>query len=468
MTNRSEKKLNADIDAYAKAAGRSAAGMAGAQGREAVSAARKVKSQLYSYGKQAAEVAPDASRSGAAGTTSAAHPTGFVEGAAATDTLINNMRVTTTVAKTETVDLVMTDTGEIKQVMLRRPVDGQLAVIDWINFTVLEDTWFKTAREVMIDDDQIITEASRQLEKIFGFGITVHRQRGMNFYRDSWMLGDDFGFVCFGAQRGTMLITLNGHGCANAVEGWERRLYDFLTKTAIRPVISRIDIAHDDLEGSYLSVEWADRQWEIGGFTASSGGQSPEIEHIGNWKRPNGKGRTLTVGRRRSGKFCRFYEKGKKEGDKSSLWLRVEVEFKSGDRVIPFDVLLDPSSYFCAAYPCFSEFAQVDTPARIEVKRKTAEIVIDASIETTRHQFGKYIRVFRDLFGDKEALDLICHPDKNAWPKRLKPLTDTSQTSPTPIHRQEKPEVPSWIDFITAVPSFGLNGENGFHRAVYQ
>ncbi|MNR75988.1 Replication initiation factor [compost metagenome] len=420
------------------------------------SSAKKVKAQIYGQGKAVGALSDEGGRG-----IPQPHPTGLPQVAELAETPINNMGVTTTRAKTEMVELVMTDSGEVKQVMVRIPTEGQCAVIDWVNFTVLEDTWFRSARETLIDDEAIVMEASRQLEKIFGFGVTSHRDRGMNFYRDSWVLGDDFGFVCFGGQRQTMLVTLTGQGCANAIAGWENRLYDFLTTTAIRPVISRIDLAHDDFDGSYLSVDWAEKTWITGGFSASTGGEPPSIERIGNWHRPSGKGRTLTIGRRTSGKFTRFYEKGKKEGCKASPWLRAEVEFKSSDRIIPFHVLLTPSDFFAAAYPCFEEFAHVDTPQRVPVKQKTAEIVIDACIEVTRHQFGKYIRVFRELYGDKAALDMISSPDKNAWPKRMKPLTSNAHTGGESMHHKfAVPTVPSFINFIKAVPSFGLNGKN--------
>jgi phage replication initiation protein len=396
-----------------------------------------------------------------------AHSTGLVEGAAADSPPINNMGVTITLAKMGLVNLVMSDTGDTKQIMVRIPAAGQCAVIDWVNFTVLEDTWFKTARQTLISDEEILLEASRFLEKIFGFGITLNRNSGMNLYRNSWLLGENFGFVCFGGQRQTMLITLNGHGCANAIEGWEKRLYQFLTEVAVRPAITRIDLAHDDLDGGYLSVDWAEKKWHDGGYTMATGGQPPSIERIGNWHRPSGKGRTLTIGRRISGKFTRFYEKGKKEGDKLSAWLRCEVEYKSSDRLIPFNVLLAPSDYFAATYPCFAEFTAVDTPERIMVKHKTAVIMIDAAIEITKHQFGKYLRIFRDLYGDKEALDLVCNPDKDAWPKRIKQICANAETSPTPIHRQEKPFVMPFINFIQSVASCGLNAENGFPMANY-
>jgi phage replication initiation protein len=360
------------------------------------------------------------------------------------------------------VDLVMTDSGKVKTVMVRRPAPTQSCIIDWINFTVLEDTFFKTARQTLIADEQIIEEASRQFEKIFGFGITEQRPNGKNFYRDSWVLGDKMGFVCFGNQRSTMLVMLSGQGCQNAVPGWEQRLFDFLTNVAVRPSISRIDLAHDDFTGAYLSVDWADAQWDAGGFTFREGGRPPEAQQVGNWKRPSGKGRTFTVGQRSSSKFCRFYEKGKKEGDKSSPWCRCEVEFKNTNTIIPFDVLLNPTDFFAAAYPCFSHFVHVETPQRMEVKARTAQITVEACIEVTKHQFGKYIRVFRELWGDKKALDLICNEADDYWPKRMKPLTSVATSGPTPVHKQVHVQIPSFMQFITTVPSYGLNGENGF------
>lgn len=360
------------------------------------------------------------------------------------------------------VELVMTDSGKLKTVMVRRPSSTQACIVDWINFTVLEDTFFKTARQTLVTDDQIIEEASRQFEKVFGFGITDKRDRGMNFYRESWVLGDGMGFVCFGGQRATMLVSLTGQGCQNALAGWESRLHSFLTNVAVRPSISRIDLAHDDFTGAHLSVDWADAQWDAGGFSFKVGGRPPEIQHVGNWKRPSGKGRTLTVGQRTSSKFCRFYEKGRKEGDKTSPWCRCEIEFKNTNTVIPPDVLLNPTGFFLGAYPCMAQFVEVQTPQRMDVKKKTAKIVMDAAAEWLHKQAGKYLRVFRELHGDKAALDLLCNSDEDYWPKRLLPLTSDHRSGPVPVHKQTPVPVPSFMQFITTVPCYGLNGENGF------
>ncbi|WP_308924601.1 replication initiation factor domain-containing protein [Janthinobacterium sp. J1-1] len=444
-----------------------------------VSAVRSVKSRIYGVGKLAA-ACTDRSvsapalpvRIGAEAESAGLVPQ-IAQVSASEGSHINNMWENLESTESETwssicdedlgeVELVMTDSGKIKSVMVRRPSAAQTCVIDWINFSVLEDTWFKTAREQLISDDQIIVEASRQLEKIFGFGITSNRGKGMNFYRDSWVLGDGMGFVCFGGQRSTMLITLTGQGCLNAVAGWEKRLHGFLTRTAIRPTISRIDLAHDDLDGSYLSVDWAEQQWWDGGYSFKKGGRPPEIQEIGNWKRPSGKGRTLAIGQRTSSKYCRFYEKGKKEGDKLSLWCRCEIEFKNTNTIIRPDVLLDPSSFFVGAYPCLAMFATVETPARMEVKARAQHITVDDSIAVTKRQYGKYIRVFRALFGDKETLDLITNEDENAFPKRLKPFLSFADTGPAPVHVEPPPYVPSFFHFINTVPSFGLNGEHGF------
>lgn len=391
------------------------------------------------------------------------YPTVSPQEIAAPSAPINNMGENSGGA-VEAMELVLSDSGEVKQVMVRVPAPGQVCIVDWVNFTVAEDTWHRTARQTLVSDEEIIVEASRHLEKIFGFGITSKRDRGMNFYRDSWVLGDDMGFVCFGGQRATMLITLTGLGCVNAVSGWENRLARFLDTVAVRPRLTRIDLAHDDFQGAYLSVDWAEKQYHLGGYQFKRGGTPPCVERIGNWHRPRGAGRTFTVGQRTSGKFTRFYEKGKKEGDRNSNWCRVEVEFKSSDRVIPIAALTSPSEFFAAAYPCFTEFVEQATLTRMELKQKTAQVVIDACVEVTRRQFGKYIRVFRDLWGDAKTLDMISCADKDAWPKRMKPITSSHTTGDLPIHHETR--VLEFIKFINAARSFGLHRDDCTAEAI--
>jgi phage replication initiation protein len=438
--------------------------------------ARSVKSQIYSVGKLSA-----ASADRTASATALPERIGVeaekarkvpqIAHVSATECCsLNNMGENLVGAKSEywesvcnedfgDVKLVLTGKGETKTLLVRVPSAAQCCVIDWMNCTVSEDTWSNTAGRTLITDDEYVEEASRQLEKIFGFGVTTHRGQKLNFYADSWVLGDGMGFVCFGKQNRTMLIMLSGQGCASATIGWERRMYEFLTTVAVRPSISRIDLAHDDFDGSYLSVDWAYQQWKEGNFSFRQGGRPPEIQKLGNWDRPSGKGRTLTIGQRSSSKFCRFYEKGKKEGDKESSWCRCEVEFKNTNTVINPEVLLNPGKFFVGAYPGFSAFAKTDTPARMEVKARALHITMDDSVEITKRQFGKYIRVFRATYGDQETLALITNADEEAFPKRLKPFLSFHDSGPVPIHKQIKPVVQDFTQFPISPPFFGLNGE---------
>jgi phage replication initiation protein len=110
----------------------------------------------------------------------------------------------------------------------------------------------------------------------------------------------------------------------------------------------------------------------------------------------------------------------------------------------------------------FEQFGHVNESTRFEVKQRAAVINHDAAEQWLTVQCGKYIRVWRELYGDKEALDRLCCADDDFWPKRLKPLTDSATSGPIPIHKQEPVYVPGFLHFIKTVPSFGLNGENGF------
>jgi phage replication initiation protein len=318
--------------------------------------------------------------------------------------------------------MILTNDG-VKHVEYRMPAENEIAVIDWVNFTI----GIETMGDKYWQEDEYILDTHRytaaidsleaDLEHIFGFTTSSCRNSGLNFYQQSYVLGEDFGFICIGGQRNTVLIMINGRGCNFAKSGWELRLYNFLVTKAKRPKLTRVDIAHDDFEGKHISVDWGNMQDGLGGFQL--GNRAPNIEHKGNWRRPNGKGRTLCIGSRDSGKYLRLYEKGRAEGDPNDNWQRAEVEFKSIDRVLPFDMLLAPSEFFIAAYPCFRDLAQHLQPERIETISKTAQINFQTAIENLKHQYGKYINIFKEVFEPEELINLISCSDPLAYPKRL-------------------------------------------------
>ena len=339
-------------------------------------------------------------------------------------------------AMVERLQLVVTESGEVKTVAVRVPCGDQVAMIDTLRFTVSEQTFCKTAGRQLIGDDEFVLEASHVLTGIFGFGVTKDLHVRRDFYLGAWELGDGYGYVAIGgsSQRGTMLVNLTGQGCLAAKAGWEGRLYDFLVNTAARPTITRVDLAHDCMQGEY-TVDQADQWYDDGLFTVS--GRAPSHEHRGDWRNPIGKGRSLYVGRRKNGKMCRVYEKGMEQGDETSTWVRFEVEVRNDKRVIPLDVLLDPSGYFVGAYPCLRFFQKERTPQRIEVKQKAAEINVDASLQNILISYGKYAAVLRPLMGDEAFLEAITSKS-GEWPSRLK--VPGYEFCETPIHKRDVPQ----------------------------
>lgn len=369
------------------------------------------------------------------------------------DTLINNMRVNNMrvnfernpkskanwlIARQKNKDNAISKTDTVviqgrkpKLQTIRKPTNGQIAIIDWINITFDIATIGEKYRRTNEDDDKyhaICQEAVAQfaptLAKMFGkpYAIIKQNQNGANFYKYSFDFGQGYGKICIGGQRDTVLLMLNGTGCSLAPQGFEHHIHTFLTKHAVKPKITRIDLAHDDLYGEYLDVRVLDDLETQGLFHC--GGAPHTVGHVGNWKYddPTNKGLTLNLGMRESGKFSRFYERGKKFGDKQgefSNWVRAEVEFKANDRVIPFDVLLDPSSYFMGAYPIFADLFAYEKIEKLEIVQKTAAVTLNHSFDWINRQAGKYLSFYRKFMSDSEILDLLSSEDENDIPKRL-------------------------------------------------
>ena len=360
------------------------------------------------------------------------------------DTLINNMRVTggrspkfrreltekkISLSKNavSACDTIVFDGRKSKLQTIRKPTNKQIAFIDWITVSfhvaTINPKFVRTGQ----DDDEYmemcrsaVMDLTPSLMSIFGkkYHITKQFQKGRNFYQYSFDIGEGLGFVCIGGQRNTVSVTVSGNGLSMAQNGWEFQLFKFL-ENAQRGKITRIDLAHDDIKGEYLNVYELDKLESAGGFHC--GGARSTVRHDGNWKYkdPNNQGLTLYVGNRTSGKMMRAYEKGKQLGEANSKWTRVEVEYKSADRNIPFDVLLNPSAYFMGAYPCFETLFQFETSEKIKTKKKTVEVTLEHSFEVIKKQFGKYFAYFKKVMPLEEVIERVRHDDENIIPSRL-------------------------------------------------
>ncbi|MDW5418871.1 replication initiation factor domain-containing protein [Iodobacter sp. CM08] len=310
--------------------------------------------------------------------------------------------------------LVVTNTGDIVEFPQRRGWGGDHAFVDWLNITVHKSTADQYADFCVTAEDYILA-VSMRLEAIFGFGVTNKCTNGRNFYHQAYELGDGWGYLCIGGQRETILIMLNGSGCTAAKYGWEGRMHDWLINEAENPRITRVDCAYDDYMGENYSVDRAETDFDDGKFQCYRG-TAPECEQIGNWKRPNGKGRTFATGLRRSGKYSRTYERGKKFGCKESPWVRIEVEFKSVDRVIPFDILLVAGEYLAASYPAFAWINEKQ--CRIQSNKVETKINYNRALEIIQRQYGHYFDTLIHIEGSADAL--IAKIRRDGEPKRLK------------------------------------------------
>lgn len=200
-------------------------------------------------------------------------------------------------------DLFMVN-GKVKSLLNAKKVEQNIAIIDWINFTVKDDSF-----ESPFDDSltSLMYTVSEYLNNIFGFGITLIRPTGQFFYERSYDLGNKYGIVCHGGQNNSLLVSINGTGLSQATDGWESRLYKFL-HSATLPTITRIDLAHDDFAPTLFTLDNCLKEFLNGAF--KNGKRSPSVSQAGNWIQPDGRGRTLYIGKRTNGLFCRIYEKG--------------------------------------------------------------------------------------------------------------------------------------------------------------
>jgi len=233
--------------------------------------------------------------------------------------------------------------------------------------------------------------------------------RGWYGYKDHVVLGG-LGLLAFGgeAQKGTFHVELYASACARIVDwaavGLWGQLYD--------AAITRVDLAHDDLDGGSLDINRAVEWWHAGKFDAN--GRPPRSEFIDDMGSNHGK--TLYVGRRGSGKILRIYEKGKELGDPTSPWVRAEVELRNKGRTVPWEVLTQPGQYLAGAYPALRYLSAQQS--RLRTVQRAAQIGYEAMVKNLRAQGGKAVNVMCKVHqGDAAAV--VSRLVREGFPKRL-------------------------------------------------
>lgn len=184
---------------------------------------------------------------------------------------------------------------------------------------------------------------------------------------------------------GTMLVDMSGMGCS-IVDDWDAV---YATLQDLNAKITRVDLAIDLLQGE-ATIDQIDDMYFAGEF--NSGGRIPKRRYIesGDSRSAESGGCTLEIGKRENGKLVRAYEKGRQLGKQDSAWLRIEVELRSRDRVIPHDVVLKRNEYFSGAHKALASF--LDAAAqKIKTLQKQHEHTLDKSVEHVRFQYGKVV-----------------------------------------------------------------------------
>jgi DNA relaxase NicK len=247
----------------------------------------------------------------------------------------------------------------------------------------------------VVDEGKVRKEVKivlREVKAWFDVGLETEEGHGLYGYKSSLIFfkdGKRLGFIAWGGN-GSIFVSFSGTGCAEIVD-WERvRAYvEF-----IEARITRVDVARDEFSDSPITPESARKTWERGGFCM--GGRNPSAamhDDLGSRR-----GKTFYAGRRGNGKMVRIYEKGKQLGDADSAWVRIEVEFRNVDRVIPYEVLTSPGLYFLGAYPCLKVFSRFfyEAVERIKTVKTAVKIAYSVLMAWCKRSYGKLINVLQE------------------------------------------------------------------------
>lgn len=281
------------------------------------------------------------------------------------------------------------------------------AITDYLNCTFKFDP-----------EEESFADLFQELFDLLGdkFAPAVDRLRGLHRYKRSFQLGETSALLCIGGQAGTILVSLPGEACS-LIENWAAVVDYFENKRNAR--ITRWDGAVDDYSGLH-SVDWAEQQYLDGVFNV--GGNKPSCNNAGNWTEPDGKGRTFYVGKRKNGKLIRIYEKGQQLGALWHPWVRWEVELHNKDRVVPWEVLLDPARFFIGSYPQVLNWVQEEM-TRIRTIKKQTQIGYDHLISYAAIAYGSLFNVMLEVEGSADAVMKKLH--RQGIPRRLRhPLVD--------------------------------------------
>lgn len=257
------------------------------------------------------------------------------------------------------------------------------AGIDWVHIV------FK-----MCDSQLAIDDLDQALRDSLGFGIWEEQKMGRFNYSRQFLLEDGKSrfFIGGSFQRGTAMLAFPG----SALQFMDIQIIRCLGENILRGWLTRVDFCVDFYNGEY-SVDKAIKDYKLGLFHIK--GKKPYHRFIGFVEgEVNTSGRTLYIGKRKSGKMLRVYEKGKKQGINKghlSKWVRAELELHGSNpdtknnRILPWDCLSRPGAYMAGGYKAL-EFVS-ETYDRIKAVAVKTACSMKKSVDHLRKISGKVV-----------------------------------------------------------------------------
>lgn len=216
------------------------------------------------------------------------------------------------------------------------------------------------------------------------FEVGEVEDKGLDFYTARCALmheGKTVGLVLAGgkstAQAGTVHANITGEACLHISHEKWAVVAKWLAEES--GVLTRVDASLDVFAG--MDMRGVLTKWEDGAFDVR--GKRPKENMVGAWA--TGESRTVTFGKRETGKCVRIYEKGDQlfGAEANDPWVRVECEFRSNHRVIDLEILTSPADYFAGAYPfCESLVLEMQVAAEPVSLRTVADAAVTLLAKT--------------------------------------------------------------------------------------
>lgn len=357
---------------------------------------------------------------------------------------------------------VLSDVGMVEHLSAPN-VAGNLVVIDWCSITFVPPAdWQRTSSKSfdIVDGPHVeVFQSATDLSDpvlsdadLFAGLLSLAQDLGGWTFTESkevvpagFRLGKQYDkcVVCgFGGVGSRVILTFTGQAFVRGDYMMPRRIYDFIGREPSAR-ITRLDKAFDDFDGSFFCPYQAYRDWQSGQFDYR--GVRPKLHTDGDFHRadPENKGVSVYIGS--AGKQLVIYQKGKQLGNPDSPYVRAEVRISQNGYSITRDALINPTAYFCGAYPYLA--LRVANLTGDLLLRKFEGVVregsdsIDRVLEIIKHQYGKHLYWLREHFygSDAELLDAIVRNDGKLPPvlQKAQMLLDRGERLASAIN--EKP-----------------------------